>query len=113
MLNNMIPVPPSQIQEISLSKYTNLSDPEDNNYGQLLSNEARWIDEHKDSIVKKANWVYRYKINEKNQAYWSGRKIPGFLKATVDFKKVEKFMVQNYGDETLIEENELQSFVLK
>ena len=113
LLNNMIPVPPSQIQEISLSKYTNLSDPEDNNYGLLLIKEARWIDEHKDSIIKKANWVYRYKINEKNRAYWSGRKVPGFLKATVDFKKVEKFMVQNYGDETLIEENELQSFVLK
>ncbi len=113
LLNNMIPVPLSQIQEISLNKHARFSNQEDSNYGLLLIKEARWIDEHKDSIVKKANWVYRYKINEKNQAYWSGRKIPGFLKATVDFKKVEKFMVQNYGDETLIEENELQSFVLK
>ena len=113
LLNNMIPVPLSQIQEISLNKHARFSNQEDSNYGLLLIKEARWIDEHKDSIVKKANWVYRYKINEKNQAYWSGRKIPGFLKATVDFKKVEKFIVQNYGDETLIEENELQSFVLK
>lgn len=113
LLNNMIPVPLSQIQEISLSKYTRLSDPEDNNYGQLLSNEARWIDEHKEFIVKKANWVYRYKINEKNRAYWSGRKVPGFLKATVDFKKVEEFMIQNYDGETLIEKSKLQSFVLK
>ena len=113
LLNNMIPVPLSQIQEISLNKHARFSNQEDSNYGLLLIKEARWIDEHKDSIIKKANWVYRYKINEKNQAYWSGRKIPGFLKATVDFKKVEKFMVQNYGDETLIEENELQSFVLK
>ena len=113
LLNNMIPVPLSQIQEISLNKHARFSNQEDSNYGLLLIKEARWIDEHKDSIVKKANWVYRYKINEKNRAYWSGRKVPGFLKATVDFKKVEKFMVQNYGDETLIEENELQSFVLK
>ena len=113
LLNNMIPVPLSQIQEISLNKHARFSNQEDSNYGLLLIKEARWIDEHKDSIIKKANWVYRYKINEKNQAYWSGRKIPGFLKATVDFKKVEKFMVQNYGDETLIEKSKLQSFVLK
>lgn len=113
LLNNMIPVPLSQIQEISLSKHAHFSNQEDSNYGLLLIKEARWIDEHKDSIVKKANWVYRYKINEKNKAYWSGRKIPGFLRATVDFKKVEKFMVQNYGNETFIEENQLQSFVLK
>ena len=113
LLNNMIPVPLSQIQEISLNKHARFSNQEDSNYGLLLIKEARWIDEHKDSIIKKANWVYRYKINEKNQAYWSGRKIPGFLKATVDFKKVEKFMVQNYGDETLIEKSKLQSFALK
>ena len=113
LLNNMIPVPLSQIQEISLNKHARFSNQEDSNYGLLLIKEARWIDEHKDSIIKKANWVYRYKINEKNRAYWSERKIPGFLKATVDFKKVEKFMVQNYGDETLIEKSKLQSFVLK
>ena len=113
LLNNMIPVPLSQIQEISLNKHARFSNQEDSNYGLLLIKEARWIDEHKDSIIKKANWVYRYKINEKNRAYWSGRKVPGFLKATVDFKKVEKFMVQNYGDETLIEKSKLQSFVLK
>lgn len=113
LLNNMIPVPLSQIQEISLNKHARFSNQEDSNYGLLLIKEARWIDEHKDSIIKKANWVYRYKINEKNRAYWSGRKVPGFLKATVDFKKVEEFMIQNYDGETLIEENELQSFVLK
>ena len=105
----MILVPLSQIQEISLSKYTRLSDPEDNNYGQLLSNEARWIDEHKDVIVKKANWVYRYKIDEKNQVYWSGRKVPGFLKATVDFKKVEHFVAQNYS----VDNEQLSVYVLK
>ena len=113
LLNNMIPVPLSQIQEISLNKHARFSNQEDNNYGLLLIKEARWIDEHKDSIIKKANWVYRYKINEKNRAYWSGRKVPGFLKATVDFKKVEEFMIQNYDGETLIEKSKLQSFVLK
>ena len=113
LLNNMIPVPLSQIQEISLNKHARFSNQEDSNYGLLLIKEARWIDEHKDSIIKKANWVYRYKINEKNRAYWSGRKVPGFLKATVDFKKVEEFMIQNYDGETLIEKSKLQSFVLK
>ena len=113
LLNNMIPVPLSQIQEISLNKHARFSNQEDSNYGLLLIKEARWIDEHKDSIIKKANWVYRYKINEKNRAYWSGRKVPGFLKATVDFKKVEEFMIQNYDGETLIEKSNLQSFVLK
>ena len=113
LLNNMIPVPLSQIQEISLNKHARFSNQEDSNYGLRLIKEARWIDEHKDSIIKKANWVYRYKINEKNRAYWSGRKVPGFLKATVDFKKVEEFMIQNYDGETLIEKSKLQSFVLK
>ena len=113
LLNNMIPVPLSQIQEISLNKHARFSNQEDSNYGLLLIKEARWIDEHKDSIIKKANWVYRYKINEKNRAYWSGRKVPGCLKATVDFKKVEEFMIQNYDGETLIEKSKLQSFVLK
>lgn len=113
LFNNMIPVPLSQIQEISLNKHARFSNQEDSNYGLLLIKEARWIDEHKDSIIKKANWVYRYKINEKNRAYWSGRKVPGFLKATVDFKKVEEFMIQNYDGETLIEKSKLQSFVLK
>ena len=113
LLNNMIPVPLSQIQEISLNKHARFSNQEDSNYGLLLIKEARWIDEHKDSIIKKANWVYRYKINEKKRAYWSGRKVPGFLKATVDFKKVEEFMIQNYDGETLIEKRKLQSFVLK
>lgn len=113
LLNNMIPVPLSQIQEISLNKHARFSNQEDSNYGLLLIKEARWIDEHKDSIIKKANWVYRYKINERNQTYWSGRKVPGFLKATVDFKKVEEFMIQNYDGETLIEKSKLQSFVLK
>lgn len=68
LLNNMIPVPLSQIQEISLNKHARFSNQEDSNYGLLLIKEARWIDEHKDSIIKKANWVYRYKINEKNRA---------------------------------------------
>ena len=113
LLNNMIPVPLSQIQEISLNKHARFSNQEDSDYGLLLIKEAGCIDEDKDSIIKKANWVYRYKINEKNRAYWSGRKVPGFLKATVDFKKVEEFMIQNYDGETLIEKSKLQSFVLK
>ena len=96
-----------------MNKHARFSNQEDSNYGLLLIKEARWIDELKDSIIKKANWVYRYKINEKNRAYWSGRKVPGFLKATVDFKKVEEFMIQNYDGETLIEKSKLQSFVLK
>ena len=53
LLNNMIPVPLSQIQEISLNKHARFSNQEDSNYGLLLIKEARWIDEHKDSIVKR------------------------------------------------------------
>lgn len=113
LLNNMIPVPLTQIKRIPLDQFNDSLSVEERFYQNLLVNESLWIDEHKAYIVSQSNWVYHAKICEFNRAYWSGRKIPGFLKATVDFKKVEKFMVQNYGDETLIEENELQSFVLK
>lgn len=113
LLNNMIPVPLDRIQEISLGPCSNPSNTGDVGYQHLLINEAHWINDHRSYIVNRANWVYRAKINEFNQAYWSGRKVPGFLKATVDFKKVEEFMIQNYNGETLIEKSKLQSFVLK
>ncbi|MDD6802203.1 MAG: type III toxin-antitoxin system ToxN/AbiQ family toxin [Mollicutes bacterium] len=113
LLNNMIPVPLTQVKRIPLNQFNDSLSVEERFYQNLLVNESLWIDEHKAYIVNQSNWVYHAKICEFNRAYWSGRKIPGFLKATVDFKKVEKFMVQNYGGETLIEENELQSFVLK
>ena len=75
-LNNMIPVPNSQIVEIDINKEKDLS------YRYLLQAESREINRQKNRIRKNAEIVYSHKIHNGN--------LTALAKRTNDFKLLEK-----------------------
>lgn len=98
LLNNMIPVPQTEISFINIRKVnlSNISDPiklaeqrKENQYKDLLIDESQWINSHLKLISKNANVLYIQKVNENNHAYWKNNKVPNYLKATVDFRLLE------------------------
>ncbi len=108
LLNNMIPVPDSEIQEISLNKEaltlnkkTDSHIIKENKYKDLLIDELNWIKENILEITRKAKRLYSAKINENNKTYWEGREKPKFLEATVDFKKLEASVTMEYAKSKL------------
>ncbi len=108
LLNNMIPAPDSEIQEISLekealtlNKQMNSFIIKENKYKDLLIDELNWIKENILEITRKAKRLYSAKINENNKTYWEGREKPKFLEATVDFKKLEVFVTMEYAKSKL------------
>ena len=75
-LNNMIPVPNSQIVEIDINKEKDLS------YRYLLQAESREINRQKNRIRKNAEIVYSHKIHNGDST--------ALAKRTNDFKLLEK-----------------------
>ena len=75
-LNNMIPVPNSQIVEIDINKEMDLS------YRYLLQAESREINRQKNRIRKNAEIVYSHKKHNGN--------LTALAKRTNDFKLLEK-----------------------
>ena len=75
-LNNMIPVPASQVMDIDINK------EKDSSYRYLLQAESREINRLKNRIRKNAEIVYSHKINIDNS--------PSLAKRTNDFKVLEK-----------------------
>ena len=75
-LNNMIPVPNSQIVEIDINKEKDLS------YRYLLQAESREINRQKNRIRKNAEIVYSHKIHNGDST--------AFAKRINDFELLEK-----------------------
>ena len=75
-LNNMIPVPNSQIVEIDINKEKDLS------YRYLLQAESREINRQKNRIRKNAEIVYSHKIHNGDST--------ALAKRTNDFELLEK-----------------------
>ena len=75
-LNNMIPIPQSQIVEIDINKEKDLS------YRYLLQAESREINRQKNRIRKNAEIVYSHKIHNGDST--------ALAKRTNDFKLLEK-----------------------
>ncbi len=103
LLNNMLPVPESEITKISLMKKPltgNRSEDiriiMENKYKDLMVDELNWIKENLPEIISKSKRLYSAKTNENNEEYWKNRRKPNYLKATVDFKKIEKFVTEKY-----------------
>ena len=104
LLNNMIPVPESEIRKISLEKDPLTGNKEkdslilaNNKYKDLLIDELNWIKENLLEIRNKAKRLYSAKTNESNEKYWENRRKPGYLKATVNFKEIEQFVIKEYA----------------
>ena len=104
LLNNMIPVPESEIQKISLEKkeFTGKKEQDvlilsENMYKDLLIDELNWIKGNLLEIKAKSKRLYSAKTNDNNEEYWKNRRKPGYLKATVDFKRIEQFVWKEYG----------------
>lgn len=87
LLNNMIPVPKSEIEVISLVK---TSDKEYNKYIDLLSKEIICIRGMLDEVKKSATILYNEKLNEKNDSFWKSKKKGKYLDATLDFSLLEE-----------------------
>ncbi len=87
LLNNMIPVPPSECILIDLNKSGKSSD--EIKYIDLLNNELKMIRSMKKEIIRDCQKVYRLKIHENDLKYWPNSYRPGWLKATVDFQVLE------------------------
>ncbi|MCQ2798208.1 MAG: type III toxin-antitoxin system ToxN/AbiQ family toxin [Bacilli bacterium] len=83
LINNMIPVPKSELERIYLRDC-------DDKYQNLLMDEKNWIEGNIRAIKKNASIVYNSKVRENDSFYWRGGDRPGFLKSTVDFKKLEE-----------------------
>ena len=103
LLNNMIPAPNSEISEISLSKKPLTGRKEEdvlieieNKYKDLMIDELNRIKENIREITSKTKRLYSAKVNESNEIYWKGRKKPNYLKATVDFRKIEEAVRKDY-----------------
>lgn len=103
LLNNMLPVPESEIAKISLKKKPltgNKSEDirilAENKYKDLMIDELNWIKENLLEIISKSKILYSAKTNENKEEYWKDRRKPNYLNATVDFKKIEKFVVEEY-----------------
>lgn len=75
-LNNMIPIPQSQIVEIDINK------EKDSSYRYLLQAESREINRQKNGIRKNAEIVYSHKKLNGNMT--------ALAKRTNDFKLLEK-----------------------
>ena len=75
-LNNMIPIPQSQIVEIDINKEKDMS------YRYLLQAESREINRQKNRIRKNAEIVYSHKIHNGDST--------ALAKRTNDFKLLEK-----------------------
>lgn len=76
IMNNMIPVPSSQLVKIDINKEKNM------NYKYLLQAESREVNRQKNRIIKNAEIVYRHKIHNGN--------LTALAKRTNDFELLEK-----------------------
>lgn len=75
-LNNMIPVPESQIVKVDINKEKDL------NYRNMLQAESREVNRQRDRIRKNAEIVYSHKKSEGN--------LTPLAKRTNDFELLEK-----------------------
>ena len=85
MINNMIPVPKTEITKIDISH------EKDGDYKNLLINEYKWISDNKDLILRNSKNLYWLKINEHIRKTSKNEKM---LEATLDFKNLEKALVE-------------------
>ena len=79
-LNNMIPVPDSQIVNIDINK------EKDPSYKYLLQAESREVNRQKNRIRKNAEIVYRHKMHNGNST--------ALAKRTNDFELLEKLFME-------------------
>ncbi len=87
-INNMIPVPDSEIIPIDFSHQNKTST--DIQYLHLLNKQRIFLNSIQDEIKRDANAVYKQKIMEKNSSYWKNGKLPGYLDSTVNFLVLEE-----------------------
>ena len=81
-LNNMIPVPASELTPYDISQET------DTSYQQVIQKEWDFIRSHMTMIVKNAKVIYNQKT--KCDTLFKGKKVPGYLAGTVDFQYAEE-----------------------
>ena len=87
-INNMIPVPSSELSKINLDLS---SSAEKKDYINLMIDQAKVIKTRMSEIISKSNIVYNYKNNEQNFNYWKQKSKPNYLNSTVDFKQAESY----------------------
>lgn len=92
LLNNRIPVLLSQVTKIQIPKKQPVG-IEDRNYINLLLKERKWISSHISLIIKNSKIIYQQKKNETNLEYFNNSKKPNYLSATVDFHKLEAYIL--------------------
>ena len=84
-LNNMIPVPESEITEY------NFNHESDSKYKDLIHNELIWIQRNTTSIQKAAKRIYSIKINEQASISDTNRK---FYESILSFQEAEKMCLE-------------------
>lgn len=89
LINNMIPVPISEVSKINLAYKDSLKE-EDKNYLSLLNKQRTSILKRQEEIKRDANLIYQQKTNQNTKEYWKGKQPPNYLSATVDFKRAEQ-----------------------
>lgn len=87
-INNMVPVPESEIIPIDLNKNNKIQ--KEINYIHLLNKQRIFLKSIQKEIDRDANAVYRQKLKEKDTAYWKNNKVPGYLDSTVNFLVLEE-----------------------
>ena len=81
-LSNMIPVPEGELTPYNISQET------DANYRQVVQKEWDFIRSNMSMIVKNARVIYNQKT--KCEILYAGKKAPGYLADTIDFRYAEE-----------------------
>lgn len=81
-LSNMIPVPLSELTPYDISQ------EQDVNYRKVVQKEWDFIRSNMSLIVKNARVLYNQKT--KCETLFAGKKAPGYLTDTIDFRYAEK-----------------------
>ncbi|MCM1557671.1 MAG: type III toxin-antitoxin system ToxN/AbiQ family toxin [Anaeroplasma bactoclasticum] len=83
LINNMIPVPTTELAEIDFDKLPQTE-------VDLLNKEVDLLRRIADDIQNSCHIVYQNKINENDESYWRASPRPAYLNATVDFLVAEQ-----------------------